>query len=181
MTVLVFAEQSDTPVDAVVRELTARDVPVFRIDTSWFPRELVLEALLDDEGQWAGVLRTKHRTVDLGAIRSIWYRSPGAFSFIDGMTEVERAYACRGAPWPRRRTGQPSPTASPPRTWQTCPGRRHRDASYEWVNTPLEVEKGLRGYLAEMGLVYAAVDFAIDVNGRWIFLELEQLRTVFLA
>lgn len=43
--------------------------------------------------------------------------------------------------------------------------------SYEWVDTPSEIEKGLRGYLAEMGLVHAAVDFAIDADGRWVFLE----------
>ena len=41
--------------------------------------------------------------------------------------------------------------------------------SYEWVDTSPEIEKELRGYLAEMGLVYAAVDFAID--GRWVFPE----------
>ncbi len=281
----------------VTGALTARDVPVFRVDTSWFPRELVLEALLDDEGRWSGVLRTKHRTLDLEAIRSIWYRGPGAFSFADGMTEVERAYAYREArlglggvlasldvlwvnhpnrsadsvykPWQLavaarcgltivptvitnspdavRRLAAGSPagvvrkslgpntvteggqltvafthrltaadladlsgvdaTATQAQHWVdkthearvvvvgehmfTILIRAGSDASrvdwradypalsYEWANTPLEVEKGLRGYLAEMGLVYAAVDFAIDVNGRWIFLE--QLRTVFLA
>ncbi|MGH4010108.1 MAG: ATP-grasp ribosomal peptide maturase [Pseudonocardiaceae bacterium] len=289
MTVLVFAEQSDTPVDAVVRELTARDVPVFRVDTSWFPRELVLEALLDDEGRWAGALRTKHRRADLGAIRSIWYRDPGAFSFAEGMTEVERAYAHREA-----RLGLGGVLTSLDALWVNHPNRSadsvykprqlavaarcglttvptvitnspdairrlaasslagvvrkslgpntvteggqltvaftHRltaadladlsgvnatatqvqhwvnkthearvvvvggrmfailiragsDASrvdwradypalsYEWVDTPPEIEKGLRGYLAEMDLTYAAVDFAIDVDGRWVFLE----------
>lgn len=289
MTVLVFAEQSDTPVDAVVRELTIRDVPVFRVDTSWFPRELVLEALLDNEGQWAGVLRTKHRTVDLGTIRSIWYRDPGAFSFAEGMTEVERAYAYREARlglggvlassdalWvnhpnrsadavykPRqlaiaahcglttvptvitnspdavRRLAASSPagvvrkslgpntvteggqltvafthrltatdladlsgvdaTATQAQHWVnkthearvvvvgerafTILIRAGSDASrvdwradysalsYEWVDTPPEIEKGLRAYLAEMGLTYAAVDFAIDVDGHWVFLE----------
>lgn len=289
MTVLVFAEQSDTPVDAVVRELTARDVPVFRVDTSWFPRELVLEALLDDEGRWAGVLRTQHRTVDLGAIRSIWYRGPGAFSFADGMTEVEQAYAYREARlglggvlasldvlWvnhpnrsadalykPRqlavaarcglttvptvitnspdavRRLAAGSPagvvrkslgpntvteggrltvafthrltaadladlsgvgaTATQAQHWVNkthearvvVVGERtftililagsdasrvdwradYPALSYEWVDTPSEIEKGLRAYLAEMGLIYAAVDFAIDVDGRWVFLE----------
>jgi ATP-grasp ribosomal peptide maturase len=289
VTVLVFAEQSDTPVDAVVRELTARDVPVFRVNTSWFPRELVLEAILDDEGRWAGVLRTQHRTVDLGAIRSIWYRGPGAFSFADGMTEVEQAYAYREARlglggvlasldvlWinhpnrsadavykPRqlavaarcglttvptvitnspdavRRLAAGSPagvvrkslgpntvtesgrltvafthrltaadladlsgvdaTATQAQHWVnkthearvvvvgermfTILIRAGSDASrvdwradysalsYEWIDTPLEIEKGLRAYLAEMGLVYSAVDFAIDVDGRWIFLE----------
>jgi ATP-grasp ribosomal peptide maturase len=286
---LVFAEQSDTPVDAVIRELTIRDVPVFRVDTSWFPRELVLEALLDDEGRWAGVLRTRYRTVDLGAIRSIWHRDPGAFSFAEGMTEVERAYAYREARlglggvlasldalWvnhpnrsadavykPRqlaiaarcglttvptvitnspdavRRLAAGSPagvvrkslgpntvteggqltvafthrltaadladlsgvdaTATQAQHWVnkthearvvvvgecmfTILIRAGSDASrvdwradypalsYEWVDTPPEIEKGLRSYLAEMGLTYAAVDFAIDADGRWVFLE----------
>jgi hypothetical protein len=43
--------------------------------------------------------------------------------------------------------------------------------SYEWVDTPPEIEKGLRAYLTEMGLTYAAVDFAIDTAGQWVFLE----------
>ena len=289
MTVLVFAEQSDTPVDAVVRELTIRDVPVFRVDTSWFPRELVLEAFLDDAGRWAGVLRTTHRTVDLGSIRSVWYRDPGAFSFAEGMTEVERAYAYREARlglggvltsldvlWvnhpnrsadavykPRqlaiaarcglttvptvitnspdavRRLAAGSPagvvrkslgpntvteggqltvafthrltaadladlsgvdaTATQAQHWVNkthearvvVVGERtftiliragsdvsrvdwradYPALSYEWVDTPPETEKGLRAYLAEMGLTYAAVDFAIDADEHWVFLE----------
>lgn len=97
MTVVVLAQQADTPVDVVIRELAAREVPVFRADTSWFPRELVLEAWLSTEGRWIGELRTNHRTVDLEAIRSIWHRDPGAFSFAEGMMEVERAYAHREA------------------------------------------------------------------------------------
>jgi ATP-grasp ribosomal peptide maturase len=273
----------------VVRELTAREVPVFRADTSWFPRELVLEARLSTEARWTGELRTKHRTVNLEAIRSIWHRDPGAFSFAEGMTEIERAYAHREARlgfggvlvsldvlWanhPNRaadavykplqlttaaRCGLTTvPTVitnSPDAVWrlaaespagvvrkslgpntvteggQLTVAFIHRltvadlmdlsgvDAtatqaqhwvnkthearvvvvgermftiliragseasrvdwradypalSYEWVNTPPEIEKGLRGYLAEMGLVYAAVDFAIDADGRWVFLE----------
>ncbi|MGH3754470.1 MAG: hypothetical protein ACRDRP_17580 [Pseudonocardiaceae bacterium] len=43
--------------------------------------------------------------------------------------------------------------------------------SYEWVDTPPEVEKGLRAYLDELGLAYAAIDFAIDADNRWVFLE----------
>lgn len=289
MTVVIFAEKADIPVDAVVRELTLRDVPVFRIDTSWFPRNLVLEALLESDGQWTGTLRTKHRTVDLGAIRSIWYRSPGAFSFVDSMTDVERAYAHREA-----RLGLGGVLASLDTLWVNHPNRSadsvykplqlavaarcglttmataitnspdavrcfanespmgvvrkslgpntvteggqltvaftHRitadefvdlsgvDATatqiqqwvnkihearvvvvgervftiliragseasrvdwradypaltYEWIDTPPEIVKGLRGYMAKMGLTYAAVDFAIDTDERWIFLE----------
>lgn len=43
--------------------------------------------------------------------------------------------------------------------------------SYEWIDTPPEIEKGLREYMAGMGLTYAAVDFAIDTEERWVFLE----------
>lgn len=289
MTVVIFAEEADIPVDAVVRELAARDVPIFRVDTSWFPRELVLEALLGSDGRWSGILQTKHHAVDLGAIRSIWHRGPGAFSFAEGMTDVERAYAHREArlglggvlasldvlwvnhpnrssdsvykplqlavaarcglttaatvitnsPDAVRRFATASPTgvvrkslgpntvtegskltvafthrlsstdladltgvdatATQLQQWVnkvhearvvvigenmfTILIRAGSEASrvdwradypalsYEWVDTPPEIEKGLRAYMTQMGLIYAAVDFAIDVDGRWIFLE----------
>lgn len=289
VTVVIFAEETDVPVDAVVRELAARDVPVFRADTSWFPRKLVLEALLESEGRWTGKLRTDHRTVGLDAIRSIWCRGPGAFSFAEAMTDVERAYAHREArlglggvlasldvlwvnhpnrsadsvykplqlavaarcglatvatvitnsPDAVRRFATESPTgvvrkslgpntvtegskltvafthrlmstdledlsgveatATQVQQWVnkiyearivvvgqsifTILIRAGSEASrvdwradypalsYEWVDTPSEVEKGLRGYMAQMGLAYAAIDFAIDADERWVFLE----------
>jgi ATP-grasp ribosomal peptide maturase len=285
VTVVVFAQQADTPVDAVVHELAARDVPVFRADTSWFPRQLVLDARLSTEGRWMGELSTPHRAVDLEAIRSIWYRDPSAFSFAEDMTEVERVYAYREArlgfggvlasldvlwvnhpnraadasykplqlataarcgltivptvitnsPEAVRRLAAESPagvvckslgpntvteggqltvaythrltaedladlagaeaTATQAQQWVNkthearvvvvgqcmftiliragSPASRadYPALSYEWVDTPPKVEKGLRAYLAEMGLAYAAVDFAIDTDERWIFLE----------
>jgi hypothetical protein len=94
---VVFAQEGDAPVDAVVRELTRRDVAVFRADTSWFPSRLVLDARLDDTGRWVGTLATEHRSVDLADVRAIWYRDPTAFRFPATMTEVERAYAHREA------------------------------------------------------------------------------------
>lgn len=289
MTVVIFAEKADIPVDAVVRELTARGVLVFRADTSWFPRSLVLEALLDGDGTWAGVLATEHRAVDLGDIQSIWSRHPGAFSFAEGMTDVERAYAHREArlglggvlaslnvlwvnhpnrsadsaykplqlavatrcglataatmitnsPEAARRFATASPTgvvrkslgpntvteggaltvafthrltsidpadmsgvdvtATQLQRWVSkihearvvCVGERmftiliragsavsrvdwradYPSLSYQWVDTPPEIEQGLRAYMATMGLTYAAVDFVIDADQHWIFLE----------
>lgn len=97
MTVVVLAQEADIPVDAVVHQLAERDVPVFRADTSWFPRELVLDAQLTNDGRWTGQLSTEHRAVQLDDIRSIWHRDPSAFSFADSMTDVERAYAYREA------------------------------------------------------------------------------------
>lgn len=96
-TVVVFAQEADAPVDAVVQELTHRGVTVFRADTSWFPCRLVLEARLDGTGNWTGRLSTEQRHVDLDAISAIWYRDPTAFRFPDTLTDVERAYAHREA------------------------------------------------------------------------------------
>lgn len=288
MTVVIVADNHDIPVDAVVRELTQR-VPVFRFDTSWFPRTLTMEALLDGEGHWRGLLRTPHRTVELSEIRSIWCRHPGAFSFPEGMTEVERAYAHREArlglggvlaslealwvnhpnraadaaykplqlataarcglataatvitnsPEAVRRFATASPTgvvskslgpnsvteagalrvgfthrltpaeladlsgadvtATQVQRWvnKICEARvvvvgervftiliragspasavdwraDYPALSYEWIDTPPEIEKRLRDYMTRMGLTYAAVDFAIDTHERWVFLE----------
>ena len=125
MTVVIFAEKTDIPVDAAVRELTARSVPVFRADTSWFPRSLVLEALLDGDGTWTGVLATEHRAVDLDDIQSIWSRHPGAFSFAEGMTDVERAYAHREA-----RLGLGGVLASLNVVWVNHPNRS-ADSAYK--------------------------------------------------
>lgn len=96
MTVLILAQDADAPTDAVVAELTRRKIAVFRADTSWFPRRLVLDAELTG-GRWTGTLSTDHRSVRLGDIRAIWYRDPSAFVFPPELTEVERAYAHREA------------------------------------------------------------------------------------
>ncbi|HEY1971288.1 MAG TPA: hypothetical protein VGH89_25260 [Pseudonocardia sp.] len=42
---------------------------------------------------------------------------------------------------------------------------------YELVQMPVEVERGLSQYMETFGLVYAACDFCIDRDGRWLFLE----------
>ncbi|WP_264081648.1 ATP-grasp ribosomal peptide maturase [Gandjariella thermophila] len=286
---VIFAQEADAPVDAVVCELTERGVPVFRADTSWFPGQLVLDAHFDPAvGRWAGELRTKYRSVELEAVRSIWYRDPAAFRFPAELTEVERAYAHREA-----RLGFGGVLAAMPVLWVNHPNRaadaifkplqlatahscglnvqptlvtnspealvrfaadqgdvvcksfgpntiteggelkvafthclRSADlpgmsgaastatqvqrwvdkthearvivigermftitirtdsakAKVDWradfpalryalVDTPPEVAKGLRSYMNALGLAYAAVDFAIDADGQWFFLE----------
>ncbi len=295
MTVLILSQEADAPTDAVVEELTRRGVPVFRADTSWFPQRLVLDAELDpdrlDAGRrWRGMLATEHRCVELGEIRSIWYRDPGAFVFGTGLTDVERAYAHRearlglggvlaalpGLVWvnhPNRaadamykplqlftaavcglrvlptlvtnsatavrrfaaaRTGgviQKSfgpntvteggrlkvaytrrlddaaladlrgvdATATQVQEWmdKACEARvvvvgeqlftiritaasaasrvdwrADFDAlSYEWIDTPPEVEQGVRAFMESLGLTYAALDFGIDADGQFVFFE----------
>lgn len=43
--------------------------------------------------------------------------------------------------------------------------------TYEWIDTPVEVEHGLRAYMKVLGLFYAAVDFGVDRDGRFVFYE----------
>jgi len=47
----------------------------------------------------------------------------------------------------------------------------YKNLSYEWVETPPKVAKCLSKYVAKLGLAYAAIDLAIDMNDRWVFLE----------
>ena len=42
---------------------------------------------------------------------------------------------------------------------------------YELTELPVIVENGVRGYMAALGLVYTAFDFAIDATDQWFFLE----------
>jgi ATP-grasp ribosomal peptide maturase len=42
---------------------------------------------------------------------------------------------------------------------------------YRLVDPPPDIKNGLRRYLATLDLTYAAIDFAIDADGRWCFLE----------
>ena len=117
-TVVIFAQEADAPVDAVVRELDQRGVQVFRADTAWFPQRLSLDAVIDVNGHWRGTLFTEHRAVDLEDISSIWYRDPSAFQFPATLTEVERAYAHREA-----RLGFGGVLAALPVLWVNHPNR----------------------------------------------------------
>lgn len=124
-TVVVFAQEADAPVDAVVRALDARGVAVFRADTSWFPQSLALDAMIGTDGLWTGTLATEHRSVDLGDIRSIWYRDPSAFVFTPELTDIERAYAHREA-----RLGLGGVLSALPVLWVNHPNRA-ADAVYK--------------------------------------------------
>lgn len=42
----------------------------------WPLRQPVLDAEISPDGRWTGSLATEHRSVQLRAIRSVWYRDP---------------------------------------------------------------------------------------------------------
>jgi len=122
VTVLVLAEDYDTSVDRVVRTLTSRDVPVCRVDLGWFPQKLSLDAELSG-GRWVGTLGAPARRVDLGDIRSVWYRSPTGFSFPDDLSNERRRHADREA-----RFGLGGVLATLPVAWMNHPQRDADDA-----------------------------------------------------
>jgi hypothetical protein len=68
--ILVLAQESDRTADGVVLGLVERGEPVVRVDLSWFPQRLTLDAEFRD-GTWRGSLRTEHHEVALAAIRSV--------------------------------------------------------------------------------------------------------------
>lgn len=92
MTVLVLTEQVDPTADVVVDLLHQREVPTFRCDTGWFPQCLDVAAELID-GTWSGQIQTALSRLELGTIRSVWYRRPTAFDFPRGMSPAERRHA----------------------------------------------------------------------------------------
>ncbi len=133
MTVLVFAQEFDRSADRVVLKLNERNVPVLRIDTSWFPQQLMVDAELDG-ARWVGELRTPHRSVALESLRSAWYRSPAAFEFPAGMSRAEREHAGREA-----KLGLGGVLSSLPLCWVNHPNRA-ADAVYK----PLQLAVGAR-------------------------------------
>ncbi|MGH3982800.1 MAG: MvdC/MvdD family ATP grasp protein [Pseudonocardiaceae bacterium] len=96
MTVLVLASELDRTADGVVSGLVELGVPVMRLDLSWFPQRLTLDAEFG-EGSWHGSLRTEHHEVDLATVRSVWVRTPSSFQMPEGMSAVEREFARREA------------------------------------------------------------------------------------
>ncbi|MGH3537385.1 MAG: ATP-grasp ribosomal peptide maturase [Pseudonocardiaceae bacterium] len=92
MTVLILAAEFDVTADQMVLALRERDVPVCRIDTSWFPSQLSFKAELRDD-RWCGCLCAPGRDVELEGLRSVWYRSPTTFQFPSELSSAERQHA----------------------------------------------------------------------------------------
>ncbi|MGH3713438.1 MAG: ATP-grasp ribosomal peptide maturase [Micromonosporaceae bacterium] len=118
MTVLVLSEEVDPTADAVVDVLNERGVAVFRCDTAWFPLRMTLDAEIGADG-WDATLRTRHREVEFVGLRSIWYRSPTAFAFADGLSGPERRHAAMEA-----KLGLGGVLWSLPVLWVNHPGRQ---------------------------------------------------------
>ncbi|QTI88638.1 MvdC/MvdD family ATP grasp protein [Streptomyces sp. AgN23] len=93
-TVLVVDDPFEAGTDLVVEGLSSSDIPVFRMDTADFPRELELRATNVD-GQWAGTLSNKYRSIALADVKAVYWNRPNLFQF----PELSESYAhwARGA------------------------------------------------------------------------------------
>jgi glutathione synthase/RimK-type ligase-like ATP-grasp enzyme len=71
--ILIITNDHDEHADAVIRELNARDVPVFRFHPEEFPHACSLSIDIRD-GRVLGEIRSRSHAVDLGDICAAWYR-----------------------------------------------------------------------------------------------------------
>lgn len=97
--ILILTGRDDITADAVIDELTSRDEQVVRFDTADFPLSSRLTATLGSAG-WTGALSTHSqagdslgRRVDLGSVKSVWWRRPNQFRTPDGWSATAAAYA----------------------------------------------------------------------------------------
>ncbi|WP_410659567.1 ATP-grasp ribosomal peptide maturase [Amycolatopsis sp. lyj-112] len=136
MTVLVLAPERDFTADRMVAALERRGTPVARVDTAWFPRHCSIDARLRN-GRWVGTLSAHGRTIALEGLRSVWYRSPSAFSFPAEMSATERNWAMS-----ETKLGLGGVLASLPVKWINHPSR-NADAAYKPVQLTTAARCGL--------------------------------------
>lgn len=95
MTVLIITTDFDRTADEVVLALV-ETVPVLRLDISWFPQQVTLEAEFTSR-HWEGWLSTQHHQVNLNDIRSVWYRWRSAPAISPAVSAIDRDHARREA------------------------------------------------------------------------------------
>jgi ATP-grasp ribosomal peptide maturase len=136
MTVLVLAPERDGTADRMIRQLTGRRARVVRLDTAWFPEHVALEAEFH-HGRWDGTLTVRDRAIALSEVRSVWYRSPSAFGFPEGLSAVERQWASNEA-----KIGLGGVLSSLPVLWVNHPARQ-ADAAVKPVQLVVAARCGL--------------------------------------
>lgn len=136
MSILVLADERDPTADHMIGVLLERDAVVHRVDTAWFPVQLSMSAELNG-GHWSGQLKTPHRTIELDGITAVWFRSPRAYSFPEGMSGSERWHANIEAKY-----GLGGILTSLPVVWVNHPGRL-AEAAYKPVQLAVAQRCGL--------------------------------------
>ncbi|MFJ4579136.1 MvdC/MvdD family ATP grasp protein [Streptomyces echinatus] len=123
--VLVVTRLDDATADEVITELNRRRVPVVRLDPGDFPREVTLSGTFDSTGT-GGTLATAPRSVDLGNVRSVYWRRPTPYTADLAMDEQTGRWAVEEA-----RYGLGGTLAALPGAHYLNHPWRNRDAEYK--------------------------------------------------
>ncbi|MEV5386109.1 ATP-grasp ribosomal peptide maturase [Streptomyces sp. NPDC052721] len=94
--VLVVTRVDDATADGVITELNRRRVPVVRLDPGDFPTAVKMNATFNGNGV-AGTLSTETRTIDLGDVRSVYWRRPTPYAVDLAMSEQTARWAVEEA------------------------------------------------------------------------------------
>lgn len=91
--ILIVSDLLDAHVDRLLPLLRAAD-PV-RLNASDLPVRTRMSFEFDGGSAWAGglVITTNGRRVDLGELRSVWWRKPGPYAFAEGLGDQEHDFA----------------------------------------------------------------------------------------
>ncbi|MFE2578790.1 ATP-grasp ribosomal peptide maturase [Streptomyces sp. NPDC059378] len=123
--VLVVTRLDDATADEVITELNRRRVPVVRLDPGDFPREVTLSGTFDSIGP-GGTLATGSRSIDLGNVRSVYWRRPTPYTADLAMDEQTGRWAVEEA-----RYGLGGILAAVPGARYLNHPWRNRDAEYK--------------------------------------------------
>ncbi|APU23623.1 MULTISPECIES: MvdC/MvdD family ATP grasp protein [Actinoalloteichus] len=96
--VLVITRRFDPTADDVIVRLSARDVPILRLDLADFPREFRLSGRIASGcSGWSGRVSGTRRGVSLTEVGAVWYRKPSQFHVLDAMSRTEETWSIREA------------------------------------------------------------------------------------
>ncbi|MFE2078042.1 ATP-grasp ribosomal peptide maturase [Streptomyces misionensis] len=135
--VLVVTRLDDATADEVITELNRRRVPVTRLDPGDFPDTVTFGAAFGSRGV-SGIVATQTRTVDLGGVRSVYWRRPTPYTADLAMDEQTTRWAVEEA-----RYGLGGTLAALPGAHYVNHPWRNRDAEYKPAQLAMAARCGL--------------------------------------
>lgn len=92
--IVIVTEKLDPHADDMIHMLRTLGHAPIRLNTDDIPLNTTMSFRLGSSA-WKGeiTIQTNGRTVDLGDVRSIWWRRPGPFALPDGLSLQEREFA----------------------------------------------------------------------------------------
>lgn len=122
--VLVVSRVDDVTADVVVEELNRRRVPVVRLDPGDFPEAVGVSVRAD--GGLSGTVATESRSVEVAAVRSVYWRRPRPYTAAVGLAGQDARWCVQEA-----RHGLGGVLAALPGAHYVNHPWRNRDAEYK--------------------------------------------------